>query len=102
MPGVRAKFKANRAGINAVARSAGVQREIRRRAENVKDLAVQLSPVVTGLYRSSWTVRIEIRRGAAVGIISNPVSYAWYVERGNSRGAPAQHVARRALAAARR
>jgi hypothetical protein len=102
MPGVRVTFRPNRAGINAVARSEGVRREIRRRAENVKDLAVQLSPVITGRYRAGWTVRTEVRHGAAVGIISNAVPYSWFVERGNSRGAPAQHVARRALAAARR
>lgn len=99
---VRVKFKANRAGINAVARAPYMQREVRRRADAVKALAVQLSPVITGRYRAGWDVRVEVRRGAAVGIVHNDVPYAWYVERGNSRGAPAQHVARRALAAARR
>jgi bacteriophage HK97-gp10 putative tail-component len=99
---VKATFNANRAGINAVARAPFMQREMLRRAEHVKDLAVQLSPVITGRYRANWTSRVVIRGGKAVGIVSNDTPYAWYVERGNSRGAPAQHVARRALAAARR
>lgn len=98
---VKAKFTANRAGINSVARMPGVQAEIRHRAEQVQRLAQNIAPVRTGRYRASIHVTMTTRRGAAVAVITAGAPYSIYLERGTSR-IRAQHVMRRALAAASR
>lgn len=47
---VRVKFTANRAGINSVARSEGVMRDLERRADLVMIEAERTAPVKTGQY----------------------------------------------------
>jgi hypothetical protein len=77
--------------------SAAMESVCRRAAERVKEYAVEFSPVVTGLYKSSWYVLSgHGTGGTAWARVANDVHYAWYVEHGNSRGAPAQHILRRA------
>ena len=75
--------------------------EIQRRAENVQRLAQNLAPVRTGRYRASINVTMTTRRGAAVGVIQAAAPYSIFLERGTSK-IRAQHVMRRALAAASR
>jgi hypothetical protein len=50
MASVKATFKANRAGINAVARSEGIMRDLERRADLVIIEAERTAPVKTGQY----------------------------------------------------
>lgn len=97
---VRVKVVINRTGVAAVTRSPMIRRELERRAELVRFTAVQLSPIRTGRYRGSWAVRSGVRARGAYAQVVNSAPYAIYVESGNSQGAPAQRVARRALRAA--
>jgi len=74
-------------------------REVQRRAENVRALAVQISPVRTGRYRASHTVRSGVRPSGAYAKMSNSVPYAVYLEFG-TRKMRAQRILTRALVAA--
>lgn len=77
--------------------SAYMQRECRDAAERIKAFAEVFSPVVTGEYVGGWeTTSGRGTGGTAWARVYNEVEHAWYVERGNSTGAPAQHVLRRA------
>jgi hypothetical protein len=98
---VKVRYKTRRAGINEVVRSDFMLRECERRADNVVGLGQQIAPVRTGAYRAMIHRRSGIRaRGAWAQAIAG-ARYSWWVERGNSLGAPAQQVMARVLHAAR-
>lgn len=85
------------AALQAALDSAYMEEQCRLAAQRIKAYAEIFSPVVTGLYRDSWEVTSgRGTGGTAWARVSNHLYYAPYVERGNSRGAPAQHVLRRA------
>lgn len=98
---VRVKFTPNRRGIQQVANMPGVRAEVRRRADNVQRLAQNLAPVRTGRYRASIHVTMGTRRGAALAVVEAAAPYSIFLERGTSK-MRAQHIMRRALAAANR
>lgn len=98
---VRVRMKTRRAGINEVVRSDFMRAECERRAEAIVGLAQQLAPVRTGRYRASMFVRSGTRARGAFALAIADAPYSIFVERGNSRGAPAQRVMARALYAAR-
>ena len=98
---MKVKFTANRAGINAVARAPFMQREVDRCGQLVERAAQQHAPVRTGRYRALIHRRSGTRPTGAYSTIIAGAPYSIWVERGNSRGAPAQHVMARALLAAR-
>jgi hypothetical protein len=71
---VKVTFRSNRAGIAAAGRSEGVHRELERRAQRVKQLALaQYEPHrKTGEYgRSFRTERVRIRGQAAVRLVND-------------------------------
>lgn len=85
------------AALKEALNSAYVENECRLAAERIKAFAEEFSPVVTGEYKAGWeTTSGRGTGGTAWALVYNEVEHAWYVERGNSRGAPAQHVLRRA------
>ena len=91
------KLTPDPAALNEALNSAFMQNECRLAGERIRAFAELFSPVITGLYRDSWEVTSgRGTGGTAWARVSNPVFYSWYVERGNSRGAPAQHILRRA------
>lgn len=98
---VKVTFKADRAGINRMVRSDFMRRECERRAELVRFTAQQIAPVRTGRYRASMTVTSGTRTTGAYARVTANAPYSIWVEKGNSRGAPAQRVMTRALPAAR-
>ena len=125
---MRAKFKANRAGIAAVARSEDIYRDLERRANNVIREAQATAPRDTGEYaRGFERSRIRVRGAAGVRVTAtaahsaivefgsrphviephNGQALAWPggahpVRRVNHPGTPAFHVLRNALRAAGR
>jgi hypothetical protein len=88
--------------------SAAMEAQGRQAAERVMERAVEISPVGDplegdehpGLYKRSWRVESGLNGGptsrTAWGRVLNDTSYSPYVERGNSEGAPPQHILRRA------
>ncbi|MFY1595488.1 HK97 gp10 family phage protein [Micromonospora sp. WMMD737] len=98
---VKVKVRSNRAGIRRMIGEPFMVREVERRAELVRALAVQLSPIRTGRYVASHTVRSGIKpNGAAYARVVNNTPYAIYLERGTSK-MRAQRILSRALPAAR-
>ncbi|MFJ6073707.1 HK97 gp10 family phage protein [Streptomyces sp. NPDC093065] len=104
-----ARFKMSRRGVGELLRSPMVAAEMLRRAEAIKDVATVISPVDIGserpgLYKASWNARVEqravgrSRKKRAVGVVSNPVYYARWVEYGTEQ-VPAHHVLLRAARA---
>lgn len=77
---------------------AGMQQAMDR----IEGRAVDTSPVETGHYKASWRTEVVTEGGKAVGRLLNDADYSYYVEEGNSEGAPAQHVARNAAMTALR
>lgn len=99
-----ARFKMKRKGVGQMLRMPGMQAEMLRRAEAIKDAAVALSPVDesradAGHYKASWstdsTTRGGRRRDRAVGYVRNSAYYARWVEYGTEK-VPAHHVLLRA------
>ncbi|MGW7350945.1 HK97 gp10 family phage protein [Streptomyces sp. NPDC054784] len=91
-----AKFKMNKKGVGELLRSPGVEAEMLRRANVVRDAAVAISPVGTaawdphpGMYKASWhttsTRRGGRRRDRAVATVWNSAPYARFVEYGTER-----------------
>lgn len=98
---VRVKVKVDRAGVRRMLGEPFMVREVERRAELVKALAVQLSPIRTGRYVASHTIRSGVSpSGAAYARVVNSTPYAIYLERGTSR-MRGQRILSRALRAAR-
>lgn len=85
MPGsVKATFRPNRAGIAAAGRSEGINRELERRADRVKRLALAAyAPhAKTGEYGRSFRYeRVRIRGQAAVRLV-NDSNHAAFLEFG--------------------
>jgi hypothetical protein len=128
MADVRVTFKSNRAGQARFGNSNGVYRELERRAARVIQLAQQLAPMDTGLYKRSFTTERTRIRGKAAVQVRNTAPYAAIIEHGsrphviepkdakalfwpgarhpvtrvNHPGTPAMHVLRTALRAAGR
>lgn len=99
--GTKVTVKTSRSGINQMVRSDFMRHECERRAERVVFTGQQIAPVRTGEYRASMFVRSGTRgRGAYAQAVAGAKHSIW-VEKGNSRGAPAQRVMARALLAAR-
>lgn len=96
----------SRQGVGKMLRMPGMQAEMLRRADVIKDVAVAISPVDVGgphpgHYKGSWetdgTARGGRNRDRAVGYVRNTAYYARWVEYGNGTpGAPAHHVLLRA------
>lgn len=83
---VKVTFRPNRAGINAAGRSEGVHRDLERRAERVKQLALaNYEPHrKTGDYgRGFHTERVRVRGMAAVRLV-NTSDHAAILERGSA------------------
>jgi len=104
-----AKFKMSRKGVGQLLRSPGVEADMLRRANVIKDVAVSLSPVGTaawdphpGMYKESWhatsTRRGGRRKDRAVATVWNSALHARWVEYGTER-VPAHHVLLRATLA---
>lgn len=101
-----ARFKMSRKGVGQMLRMPGMQAEMRRRAEVIKDVAVAISPTDVGgphpgHYKESWEASSASRgarnRDRAVGYVRNTAYYARWVEYGNGTPAgPAHHVLLRA------
>lgn len=97
---VRVKVTVNRGGVRRMLGEPFMVREVERRAENVRQLAVQLSPIRTGRYVTSHAVRSGLGTGgAATAWVVNSTPYAIYLERGTSR-MRARRILGRALRAA--
>lgn len=97
---VKVTVKVNRRGVREMTGAPFMVREMERRAEAVRGLAVQLSPIRTGRYVGSHAVRSGVRpTGAAYAQVVNSTPYAVYLERGTSR-MRGQHILARSLRAA--
>ena len=124
---VRVKFRTSRAGLNAVARSEGIYRELERRANNVIREAQATAPRDTGEYARSFersrmagrTAGVRITATAPHSLIVEVGSRPHVIEARNGRalswpgaahpvrrvnhpGTPAFHTLRNALRAAGR
>jgi hypothetical protein len=103
-----ARFRLKSRGVGELLRSEMVRADLVRRAENIKAMAVTISPVGgsgdpnPGRYKGAWeadsTRRGGRRRDRAVAYVRNPTYYARWVEYGTER-VPAHHVLLRAAAA---
>jgi hypothetical protein len=96
-----------RKGVGEMLRMPGMQAEMLRRAEVIKNIAQASSPVYEkgpdpGHYKASWetdsTTRGGRRRDRAVAYVCNSSHYARWVEYGTER-VPAHHVLLRAAQA---
>lgn len=97
---VKVTFRADRPGIKRMLGEPFMVREMERRAELVKALAEQLSPIRTGRYVRSHTVRSGVSpAGVAYARVVNSTPYAIYLERGTSK-MRGQRILARALRAA--
>jgi hypothetical protein len=102
-----ARFRLNRKGVGRLLRSEMIRADLVRRAENIKAMAVAISPVGAtrdphpGQYKGAWevdsTLRGGRRRDRAVAYVRNGTYYARWVEYGTER-VPAHHVLLRAAA----
>lgn len=99
-----ARFTMKRKGVGEMLRMPGMQAEMLRRANVIKDIGVATSPVDEnsprpGHYKGSWetdsTSRGGRRRDRAVGYVRNTAYYARWVEYGTEK-VPAHHVLLRA------
>lgn len=107
MATLNVKLRVHRSGVRRMTGAPFMVREVERRAENVRLLAVQISPVRTGTYRASHTVRSGVNTtGAAFARVANGARdlqtgyvYAVALELGTSK-MRAQRILRRALRAA--
>lgn len=99
-----ARFKMKRQGVGQMLRMPGMQAEMLRRAESIKDVAIALSPIDPNSphlahYKESWetdsTNRGGRRRDRAVAYVRNGAYYARWVEYGTEK-VPAHHVLLRA------
>jgi hypothetical protein len=99
-----ARFKMKRQGVGQMLRMPGMQAEMLRRAEVIKDVAITLSPVddsspTPGHYKESWETDSKARGGRrrdrAVAVVRNTAYYARWVEYGTEK-VPAHHVLLRA------
>ncbi|MCX4816774.1 HK97 gp10 family phage protein [Streptomyces sp. NBC_01239] len=99
-----ARFKMKRQGVGQMLRMPGMQAEMLRRADSIRDVAVALSPVddgspTPGHYKASWETDSKARGGRrrdrAVAVVRNTAYYARWVEYGTER-VPAHHVLLRA------
>jgi hypothetical protein len=103
-----ARFKMSRKGVGQLLRSPMMQAEMLRRAEVIKDVAIDISPIDEvgphpGHYKESWETDSTPRGGAsrdrAVAYVRNTAYYARWVEYGNGTpSGPAHHVLLRAAA----
>lgn len=97
---VKVTFRPDQVGIRRMLGEPFMVREVERRAELVRALAVQLSPIRTGRYVASHTVRSGVTEGGvAFARVVNSTPYAIFLERGTSKMA-ARHILSRALRAA--
>jgi hypothetical protein len=102
-----ARFKLNRQGVGRMLRMPGMQAEMLRRAELIRSIAINLSPVYEkgpspGRYKASWE-SVSLSRGGArhnraAARVQNRVYYARWVEYGTEK-VPAHHVLLRAAQA---
>ncbi|RKR92774.1 hypothetical protein BDK92_7254 [Micromonospora pisi] len=103
---VKVKVKVSRVGVNRMVRADFMQDEMVRRAELVRIAAEMNPPVVTGQYAygtiepGGFDVTPHRSRTGAGARVTNLAPHGYWVERGNSLGAPAQHIMRDALRAA--
>jgi hypothetical protein len=103
------KFSANRAGITAACRSNEIYWHLEHRADLVIIEAEAAAPVRTGQYAFGTVnpggferTRFRAKGGVAGVRVTATAPHSIFVEKGNSRGAPAQHILRNALRAAGR
>ncbi len=74
-----ATFRANQAGIRAIAATEGMARAIRQPGELVAERARELAPVLTGQYKAGIHVDVIDRDGKKVARVStDPVSPEGY------------------------
>jgi bacteriophage HK97-gp10 putative tail-component len=66
----RAQVELNHAGMAELLKSAGVQREVSRRAENVLAAARRGAPVVSGEYRDSLHVELRTTDRATARVVA--------------------------------
>ncbi len=98
-----ATFRANDAGIRAMAATSEMGDAMRQLAERVAARARAIAPVDTGLYQASFEVSVVERDGKRVGRVSNAVQdpdsgahYAPFLEFGTEH-MDAQRVLGRSL-----
>lgn len=106
-----ARFKMKRKGVGELLNSPMIAAEMLRRAEVIRAVAMSISPVGDpagdphpGHYKESWKATVQ-RKGVGrtnktrpVGVVSNDVYYARWVEYGTEK-VPAHHVLLRAAQA---
>lgn len=108
-----ARYKPKQRGVGQLLNSPQVAAEMLRRAEVIRSVAVDLSPVGgpgdphPGQYKASWQARVErrpvgrARKKRPVGIVRNTSYYARWPEYGTEKY-PGQHVLLRAAQAGNR
>ncbi|KQX27687.1 hypothetical protein ASD97_25025 [Streptomyces sp. Root63] len=105
-----ARFRMSKKGVGQLLNSPMVASEMLRRAEVIKGVAEAISPVGgpgdphSGAYKESWQADVKkkavgrSRKRRPVGVVSNPVHYARWVEYGTEK-VRAHHVLLRAAQA---
>lgn len=79
---VRVTIRVNEEELRRLRTSAGLQRDLFRRAQNVRGDAVRRCPVDTGRLRASITADVVPRDDTVVARIGTNVNYAIYVHEG--------------------
>lgn len=94
-----AKFKPNRAAIEALGNSAPVRKVVKQKTEDVKTYVQAYAPVRSGAYKESW--RIVPLASGGFSLVSDDWK-AWFIEKGvrphgDNAGFQAMHVVQKAL-----
>jgi hypothetical protein len=75
----RMKIKINRRGMHNILNSPEVAREVHHVAEDIKDLAYEFAPEVTGAYKNSLEV-LDDHSDRAISLVNVGVDYGLEVE----------------------